>query len=120
MEECYAKIFVDDDSRRADVMTKVAEAMGGHIEVRTLVGDGFEVDFLDGEPATADHEIAEEDAFLYYPLVLELVAVDDAMAVPDFVAIASKLMHALHADGAAVVAACDFEEALPGGGRLPA
>ena len=117
MSEFYTKIFINSDRRPTSLLDDLESRLGGHVDLGTLCVDSFEVDVRDNRdmPTTTDNK---DDAFLSYAVTAEVVAVSDATKAHylDFV---GRVMHALHACGAEVVAASDWEHELPGGGKLP-
>ena len=67
----------------------------------------------DADPARLS---ANSKDFIAFPFTIEMVT--DEVALEEYLAKVARLMNSLHAGGASVVAACDWENQLPSGGAL--
>ncbi len=58
------------------------------------------------------------DKFLYFPYTVEVVSDSDQISHETYIECVATVMKALYRAGMEVVAACTWEDELPGGGRL--
>ena len=115
-EELYTRIFVDTQRMHSAVLRTVAEVLGGQVDGWTVRAGDVEVDVRKNSDALAEPSAAGEDAFLHFPLTAEVVT--QTLSLEAYLSRVAAIMERLHQDGAKVVAACDWEEQLPGGGKL--
>jgi hypothetical protein len=120
MSEFYTRLFVDSSASLQTLLARLAVATSGAIDEGTLVAAPFELDVRRNEFARErDIESAEGD-FMFFPYSVEIVADPRAADEMRYVAFVELVMRTLHAGGMTVVAACDWEDKLPGCGRLDA
>ena len=119
MEELYTKLFVEIECEHADLIRAVASACSGQVEQWTVTSGPCEIDVRPNESRGVGHSSGPADGFLDFPFTVEVVdeALENRTRYLSFVA---RMMIALHQLGATVVAACEFEDELPGGGTLRA
>lgn len=119
MEELYTRLFVSSDRSHQDLLALVAEACAGKIEQGwTVVSGHYEVDVRPNDEGTEEARRAHPGDFLYFPFTAEVVTGEEANDVVAYIRFVGLLMNKLHAHGMRVVASCDWEDDLPGGGRL--
>ena len=80
----------------------------------TIETSSIEVDVLHNEYAS---KVAESGDFISYAYTVEVVSVED-MPLNTYIDLTSNVMNHLHKNNAKVVAACDWEDQLPGAGKL--
>lgn len=119
MEELYTKLFVGSGRSHGDLLSLVARACGGKVEEGwTVVAGAFEMDVRPNDEGTEEARREHPGDFLYFPFTVEVVTEGDPAEAASYVGFVGSLMSKLHAEGLQVVAACDWESELPGGGRL--
>ena len=119
MSELYTKLFVRTDHSHAELLAQLAAALQGDVEGWTIALDDCEIDVRLNDEASASVRAQNADNFLYFPYTVEVVCDSVGGDVERYVSRVGSIMNTLHQAGMAVVAACDWEERLPGGGRLP-
>ena len=119
MSELYSKLFVQTPRSHPDLLTFVASASKGTVDDGwTVVSGLYEMDVRPNDESTEEAHRAHPGDFLYFPYTVEVVTESIAGETSDYVQFVASLMKQLYADGMQVVAACDWEDELPGGGRL--
>lgn len=120
MSELFTKLFVRSERSHEELISFVADATHGVVkEGWTVISGDYEMDVRPNEDATGRARHERADDFVYYPYTVEVVTEGDPDLPSVYLAFVASLMEALYADGMRVVAACDWECDLPGGGRLP-
>jgi hypothetical protein len=115
-EEFYSKIFVKGDCTHAELLSLVAHALPGMIDDWTVVGNDCEVDVRPNEDYSPEALESAPTDFVYFPYTVEVVST--CVECTDHVRTVSALMRAIHDRGMPVVTASDWENTLPGKGRL--
>jgi hypothetical protein len=113
----HADIYVDTAMPELELAEQLAKIVGGRIEPRATVVArhvDFQVTTNDDDGRAAVD--AGEDAFLYFPYVVEVFA-DENCEQRLVVAEVSAALTALDGLGARYATAADFEADLPRGGR---
>lgn len=118
MEELYTKLFVSSERSYGDLLAFVADACGGKVEGGTVVFGVYEMDVRPNDEGTEGARRSHPGDFLYFPFTVEVVTEGDPDKAVSYVDFVGSLMNKLHVEGMKVVAACDWESDLPGGGRL--
>ena len=114
MAEFYTKLFVQIDIALQELLQLVANTCSGNIDVVTIEVDKIEIDIMKNESAPT---ISDPNDFMSYPYTAEVVNIED-MSLESYLEFTGSLMKNLNSNGAKVVAACDWEDKLPGHGKL--
>lgn len=114
MKEFYTKLFVDIDITLEALLQMVADILAGNIDMRTIETNSVEVDVFQNEYAL---KATNSSDFIFYAYTVEVVNVEE-MPLNVYIDLTSRVMNHLHKNSARVVAACDWEDQLPGGGKL--
>lgn len=117
MDDLVAQLFVDSAMSLHDLRRTLSQLLAIEDQDGCLVGLGFEVDVRDNEDRANSRWGGTKD-FLRFPYSLEVYAMHTETRVSDQTSFVARLMQTISAMGSRVVVAADFEEALPGGGRL--
>ncbi len=121
MEELYTKLFVNSERSHEDLLASVAQACAGKIEAGwTVVSGDYEMDVRPNDEGTEEARRKHPGDFLYYPFIVEVVTEGDPDEAENYVGFVGALMAKLYENGMKVVASCDWEDDLPGCGRLGA
>jgi hypothetical protein len=116
MDEFYTRLFVNIAMPEGMLLGRVAEILDGRIERRSVAATGVAADIRANEDASAADVERDPADFLHYPYTVELVA--EGLDLEAYLERVAEVMRALRADGGDVVAACDWEDRLPGKGTL--
>jgi len=100
------------------VVANVSAAVAGRIEVGTVVGAGCEIDARSNDDYSPEVLQRDPTDFVYFPYTVEIEAASEGMGLKRYLGVVATVMEALAGSGMRVVAACDWEDRLPGGGRL--
>lgn len=115
MSELFAKLFVRTERDLSSLISTVAEIVSGRVEPFGGVQAGnFELDV----GANEYRELTSEDDFMRFPYAIDVFVLSASVSEAEFVEFLSRAMRALHERRMQVVAACDWEESLPGRGKL--
>ncbi|MCG3133538.1 MAG: hypothetical protein HMLKMBBP_00716 [Planctomycetes bacterium] len=118
MAERYGtRIYVATDLSRSDVVALFAGAVAGRVERSSVVGQRCVIDVRRNDEYDPRPR-SDADAFLYFPLTVEVWTEDPSVSLKSYLSTVASVMQALAANGSRLVAACDWEHLLPGGGRL--
>jgi hypothetical protein len=116
-EALFTRLFVETDLPAYVLLRRVAQRLGGTVELNTVTAGPLEVDIRENrELRSPGQAVAPEDGFLYFSLTAEVES--ETMALDAYLSNVAAVMLSLHEVGAKVVAACDWEDLLPGGGKL--
>jgi hypothetical protein len=107
----YTRLFVKMATTHDILLQRVAAILNGQIDIWTVEADGLVADVRPNEDAEGD-----ATDFIHYPYTVEVAT--QSLELEDYLSRVGAVMNALHAEGAAVVAACDWEDVLPGRGSL--
>jgi hypothetical protein len=118
MSELYAKLFVDTRMGHADILKTTADAVKGQLQQWTIEAADVEIDVRPNDDYNSPQRALAPDDFLYFPFALDVEASSDAVPLKRFLDVLSQLMQQFATAGMRVVVACDWEDDLPGGGRL--
>jgi hypothetical protein len=119
MSELYTKLFVESEVSHRELLSFVASACGGKVEAPwTVVAGAFEMDVRPNNDSTEVMRRSHPGEFIYFPYTVEVVGEGEPDSPLAYLSFVGSLMQRLHAAGMQVVAACDWESDLPGGGRL--
>jgi hypothetical protein len=111
-DELYTRLFVDTPTLDA-LRASVAALIGGRVHIE---GGSIEVDVDTNPYASPPAPHVNTEDFMEFPFTVELFA--DSSDLESYLAVVAAVMTGLHAQGASVVAACDWESRLPGSGAL--
>jgi hypothetical protein len=109
-DELDCRLFVDGAGDRDALTARVRALLGLDADGRWLTGQGMTV-LVDANPYARGRR-AEDPEFLAYPLSVEWYFEPDVTRECR-VELIGGVMLAVRADGGRVVAACDYEDALP-------
>ena len=119
MTAFYTRLYVASDVPLSDLRLAVARAFDANIEMFTVSTDAASIDFYasdDSDPPSVERDPGN---FLRYPYCIEIDA-SPTVTLERYLEIVASTMRQLHALGANVVASCDWEDRLPGSGKLGA
>ncbi|MGH1487219.1 MAG: hypothetical protein ACRBCI_13480 [Cellvibrionaceae bacterium] len=114
MTEFYTKLFVKIDISLQALLQVVASICNGDIDVMTVEAGRYEVDVLENKDASV---ISDPSDFMSFDYIVEIVNIEDT-TLDAYLEFTGNLMTKLNSNDAKVVAACDWEEKLPGSGKL--
>lgn len=114
--DLYSKLYILTTDSHAELLECLAAATGGSIDGWTVVAQGYEIDVRPNR--VAPELVGTDNVFLAFPFTAEIVANGRPLGLDEFLAHVARLMKYLHERQMGVVAACDWEERLPGGGGL--
>jgi hypothetical protein len=109
-------IHVNSDLALPEIARGIADVVGGTLSGWTVKVGTYEIDVIayDERPRG---EVALEDAFLFYPYLVEIEWVDPEASTAAQVGAVVAIMRALDGLGAEYVTTADFEDELPHHGR---
>lgn len=110
-EDLYSKVFVNTDITRGELAHVIAASLDGVVEASTVQAQGGELDIEDNEDFDPE-QVDTPDGFLFYRYYLDVFPAEDQTREGQ-VAVVSRLLESLWAEGWPAVAAADFEEELP-------
>ncbi|MBD1556271.1 hypothetical protein HC752_04915 [Vibrio sp. S9_S30] len=112
----HTKIFVDANTELADLITRLSKLVDGTVSIDTVLTNALELDVKRNDLGpSASHNI--DDGFLAYGFTVEIVNTVD-MRFDLYLEAVGDIMMNLNERGHSVVASCDWEEKLPGCGRI--
>jgi hypothetical protein len=112
----YCKVYVESVEEPSRLAERLTAQLQGELSRSTVVAEDVEIDALRNDLDRND----PPKSFLDYPLYLDVFPSDEAGEDEErFVAAVERLLGALARLGLEYVAACDFEDQLPGSGRSP-
>lgn len=115
MTDLTCDLFVDADYSFDDLCVWVAAAVEGTTERWTVTAPPLILDIEHNEY----RRTGARDEFLRFPYVIAIQPIEMVeLSLEEYLDRVGLLMEALAAGGMRVVAACDWEDQLPGGGRL--
>lgn len=118
-QQFHTRIYAATKRSRDDVASIAASAVAGRVERSSVVGQRCVIDVRrNDEYDPRPRDDADADAFLYFPLTVEVWTEDPSVSLKSYLSTVAAVMQALAADGSRLVAACDWEHLLPGRGRL--
>ena len=117
MDPPYTILYVDSTSTLEKLFNEVAYAVEGTIRRGTVFSKCVEVDVRVNE--YFEQRIIDRDPgdFIHYAYTVEVEA-NEGVSLDYYLEAVSSLMRCLHAKDVNVVAACDWEDKLPGSGKL--
>lgn len=109
--DLYCKLFVDVEVDRGALAEQIMSAVGGQVDLDTVVTPGCEI-AVNRNEAFEPEQRYDPDGFLYFRYFLDVVAL---MGQPRDaqIELVSRLLEHFWSQGWRAVAACDFEEELP-------
>lgn len=118
MSDLYAKMFVSTARTRAELLAVVAKALDGARRGSTVVTPECEADVRGNDDYSPEALGADPTDFVYFPYTVEIFSSGEDPRIDAFLETASFLMNHLFSAGMKVVVACDWEDQLPGRGKL--
>lgn len=115
----YVRLYVDLESHPEVLLQQLAGFVDGDVKRRTVAAKGLEVDVSRNDEFSPDRLRSDKRDFLYYPLSFDIEATGGT-PLDEFLAEVGRIMNWLASLGASVVASCDWEELLPGHGKVGA
>lgn len=115
--ELYARVFVKVAGTLQELFGIVTSFVPGVYGCLNVVAQPYTLDFS-SNPYRSNLENSSPDDFLQYPYAIEVFADGKAVSLEEYLGFVSRLMTTLYDKGMDVVVACDWEERLPGGGKL--
>jgi hypothetical protein len=95
----------------------VAPIVDGRVVRRTVTGPVLDLDVEENEARDGDVAASGPDRFLHFPFYLDVEPTSPDLEPSSVIAAVAALLRGLAATGAECVAAADYEDQLPGGGR---
>lgn len=117
MATFQTKLYVQSGRSERDLLGAVAAAVGGRVEPWAVASRSATIEIRSNDEYSAS--ATGPDAFLYYPYTADVWTDDPRISLGDYLRTVGAVMQSLAAGGADVVAACPWEDRLPGRGRLP-
>ena len=114
MIEFYTKLFVDINISLKALVGLIANICDGQVDLTTVELEDFEIDIGQNEYAEMINDITD---FMSFKYTVEVVNKED-IKLEEYLLFISNLMLKINSQKAKVVAACDWEEMLPGKGKL--
>jgi len=114
----YTRLFVDGRSPLAGVLATVTASVSGRVESGTVFGAGCALDARTNDDYSSQALQRDPADFVYFPYTVEIEAAGERMSLKQYLGVVGTVMQALAGAGMRVVAACDWEDRLPGRGRL--
>ena len=118
MSELYAKLFVDTSADHAALLRVVRDCTNGVQDDWTIVSSSVEAEVRPNDDSRLPARDDSPDDFVYFPFTIDIEPVNAGCGLDEFLKGISTIVVGLAQSGMRVVAACDWEDALPGGGRL--
>jgi hypothetical protein len=115
-DELYTRLFVDANGTTERLLETVVSLIGGRVKRQTVQAEPVEADVrpnVDANPVKLRNNPRD---FIAFPFTIEVVG--NGTELEDYLGIVARLMTGLHSGGSSVVAACDWENQLPGNGAL--
>lgn len=117
MANFQTKLYVQSGRSDRDLLRAVAAALGGRVAPWTVASRASTVEIRPNDEFSPN--ASGPDAFLHYPYTADVWTDDARVSLADYLQTVGTVMRSLAASGAKVVAACPWEDRLPGGGKLP-
>ena len=115
--DLYAKVFVRWAGDADSLVRAVASVIDGRVTRRTVTGTVLDVDVQENEAHRDAVAATDPDRFLHFPHYLDVEPTVPGADPAEVVAAVAALLRGLAGAGAECVAAADYEDRLPGGGR---
>ena len=116
-QELYTKLFVNIEMTHDELLRFVARLFGGDIEMWTVVCRSLDFDVRPNDDVDIQVLDSALDEFIRFPFTIEVASTTD-ITLEDYLAAIARLMIEIETKSGSVVAACDWEDMLPGEGRL--
>jgi len=114
-DELYCQIYVDADVSSDELLEKVAQLVGGTVDIDTVCTANYEIDIKKNEDFKPKCRHEEPDEFVYFRYYMDVDALPGQQR-PAQIALVSKLLESLWSWRFQAVAACDYEKELPKAG----
>lgn len=114
-DELYCQIYVDAEISGDELLEKVAQLVGGNVDIDTVCTDNYEIDIKKNEDFNPERRHEEPDGFVYFRYYMDVDALPGQRRSAQ-IALVTKLLESLWSWGFQAVAACDYEEELPKAG----
>jgi hypothetical protein len=117
VERFYTRLYIDSKFHLPALVGAIARALGGRLEMSSVDTGVLSADFHtsdDYDRARVQHDPSD---FLRYPFSVEVEAIA-SVPLDRYLDEVALMMRELQALGANVAASCDWEDLLPGGGKL--
>lgn len=118
MEDLFAKLYVDTSLEHGSLLATVARILDGEVADWTVESQVIEADVRPNDDYRSPERASSPDDFVYFPYTLDVEPSGSGPGLEAFLQEVSKVMLGLSDSGMRVVVACDWEDRLPGGGRL--
>ena len=118
MEDLFAKFYVDSSLEHGSLLATVARILDGEVDNWTVESQVVEADVRPNDDYGSPEGASSPDDFVYFPYTLDVEPVAGDTKLQAFLGAISKIMVGLADSGMRVVVACDWEDRLPGRGRL--
>ncbi len=118
MARLYTELFVNAPSDLGTLVSKVASAVSGTVDLDTVTGMACEMDVRKSDDYSPEMLARDPSDFIYFPYTVEIEPVRSDLDLERYLAVVGSVMESLARTGMQVVAACDWENRLPGRGRL--
>jgi len=117
MTALYTRLYVNSALSTEHLLRRVAEVISGSVGIETVVSEHVEVDVRANDDFDPKALHQEPRDFIHFSYSVE---VETRIGLPlgSYLSIVGQLMRGLSDVGASVVASCEWEERLPGSGRL--
>jgi hypothetical protein len=117
MDAFFTRLYVSSSLPLADLVDVAESALSTDADGRSITTDVVDVSFGKGDDFDPVVVSRDPTNFLRYPYSVEIEAMEGA-TLEQYLDVVALLMRELHKRGATIVASCDWEDDLPGSGRL--
>jgi hypothetical protein len=118
MAELGSTVFVRFEGSLEDLLDVVTSLAIGRRERRTVTREPYKLYVRPNDYRLQQDAGSRADDFLQYPYTVDILADSNDVHLEDYLGFVGQLLVALHAKEMDVVTACDWEDRLPGKGKL--
>jgi hypothetical protein len=117
MEDLFAMLYVDTSLDHRSLLESVARFLDGEVADWTVESQAIEADVRPNDDYRSPERASSLNDFVYFPYTVDVESVGST-GLEAFLGAISKIMFGLAGSRMRVVVACEWEDRLPGGGRL--
>lgn len=114
----YTRIYVNGDADVLTVVDIIASATSGTIDWSTVIGMNCNIHVEQSDDFSPQALSVDPSDFIHFPINVEVESINTDMTLAGYLSVVSTVMESLARSGMQVVAACEWEDQLPGGGRI--
>ena len=117
MERHYTRLYVDSAMSLSQLLEVAARAVGGTLDADTVIAGDVQIDVRMNDDFDRHAVNIDPTDFIHYVYSIEIEE-DSRVALESYLELVRKVMCAIQTGRSNVVAACDWEDELPGAGKL--